>query len=363
MRGSSTSQAIEALLRSILAVVNDITIAVVANIRRSHTAGSECDEASRDSEYLSENESSQLLLSLHESGFFSRFYDWEQPFIESVVNGDFYRLPRRYKLVYNLAQTGTGPGRKSLIPAFCHLHGIAVCNSNPYVVSLARHKYHVSCILRQARISALPSWLFSLDSGWLLGQAPPPGVRLIAKACFESASIGLTSRSVGTMTDEFMNVLCRTSQILDQPVVVQPFVSGFEVEVPVLQLLGAYVALEPISITIQGNAHIGDRFLDYDAVLNDNYGFTVSHHLPDETRVGLRNTAVATCRLLGIRGLGRVDFRLSDHDGTFVVTDVSTSPHIVRHSSLYFAFSKMGFSHAEMLATIIGANAALNSWI
>src|SRR5258708_1394261 len=136
MDGSEPWQAIRASVASVRQSADTIAVAVVANLKGTGQAGLDYPETSIETEYFSEGEAAQLLIGLQENGFYTRFYAGEMEFIQAVLSGDFERMPRPRKLVYNLAQSGTAPGRKSLVPAFCALRGIRALNSNAYVVSL-----------------------------------------------------------------------------------------------------------------------------------------------------------------------------------------------------------------------------------
>lgn len=359
---SEVRNLIESALDEIRMISREIAVVVVANVKPPSDINAVHEPFCAVTEYLSENEASQLLIGLQESGFYTKFFDGEDRFICSVVEGKFAGLPRALKIVYSIAQSGSGPGRKSLVPAFCQLAQIPVCNSDAYVASLARHKFHVYCILRNWSIPVAESWLFDSSEGWLFGRVPPPDVKLIAKACYESASIGLTMDTVGFLTADFAAAIRKQSLALRQPVIVQRFVPGYEVEVPVLAVDVRPIVLEPVSITLDASPLLGDQILDYACVFSDQYGFKESTFLSERTREALRSTALAVCRAIGIDVVGRVDFRLSA-DESFFVTDVATSPHLTKHSSYCFAFERLGFSHAELMGAVVAINARRYGWI
>lgn len=348
-------RSVRASLEKARSIADLVTVVVVANLKLQAPLADQ-EVTSPTTEYLSENEAGQILLSLSDNGFYTKLYSGELDLINSVLRGAFKNLPRAYKLVYNIAQSGRGPGRKSLVPAFCALNEIPICNSDAYVVSLARNKFHVYCILRTLGISVPDSWLFDSARGWLLNSRPPTRMRLIAKASYESASIGLTHHSLGEMSSTFEDFLRERSEALGQPLIVQRFVSGYEAEVPVIDFGEGPVALEPILITLLGNTVLADRILDYEIVERDDYSFARSTLLSESIRRQMRDHASATFAAIGIREVGRVDFRITSPDGPIYVTDVSTSPHLVRHSSFAFAFTSAGLSHADLMGTIIGLN-------
>src|SRR5580704_8867298 len=178
-------EAINGLVQAVKTIADDLTVPLVANLKSDGTR-IDYPGSSVTTEYFSENEASQIILGLNESGYYTKLYRGEVEFISSVLDGSFEALPRTKKLVYNTAQSGVGAGRKSLVPAFCTLRGINFCNSDAYTVSLARHKFHVYSILKSIGVPIAPSWLFD-SFGWLFGRRPPNDIKLIAKACFESA--------------------------------------------------------------------------------------------------------------------------------------------------------------------------------
>jgi len=353
--------AVARVLRDVKSIAADVAVPLVANLKTAGAQGGDYEGASSViTEYFSENEASQILLALQETGFYTKLYAGEEEFIGAVTSGGYGALPRQWKIVYNTAQSGTGAGRKSLVPAFCALHKIPVCNSNAYVLSLARHKFHVFAILRTLGLPVTPSWLFD-EKGWLFGGAPPRETKLIAKACYESASIGLDADCVGELSGHYEAVLRKKVALLHQPYIVQNFVAGSEAEVPVMDFGSGPIALDPVAMTLDGDPFLDDRILDYDTVYSDLGGFATTDHLSKSTIEDLRNAAQGVFRALGMTAIGRVDFRI-DHDGHCSITDVSTTPHLVRHGAFAFAFDQAGFSHADVLGAVVGANARRLGW-
>jgi D-alanine-D-alanine ligase len=197
--------------------------------------------------------------------------------------------------------------------------------------------------------------------GWLLGQQPPYGLKLIAKACYESASIGLSDGAIGTLSSAYEAMLAKQTKRLKQPYIVQEFISGCEAEVPVFDLGNGAFALDPIAVVLDGSPVLGDRILDYSTVEKDECEFAPCDHLDGAVCERMRSTAEQVFRTLGIGTVGRIDFRIGS-SGDFWVTDVATTPHLVRHSSFAFAFHKAGFRHADVLAAVVGANATRLGW-
>lgn len=340
------------------AMGDEITVIFVAN-RQDAVVD---DPLDRSTEYFTDQEATQILTALRAAGFRTLYFEGENEFISFVLSGELRLQGTPKILVYNTAQSGTDPGRKSMIPAFCALHGIPTCNSNSYAVSLARHKVHVHAILRRHGIPTPDSWSFDARSGWMLNQPPPFDEKLIAKAGYESASIGLDEDSVGYMSPEFEAALTNKSVALGQHFIVQKFVSGYEFEVPVINVGSQREVVGPVAITLNGSRTLGEQVLSFSSVAKDGFGFApcVSTDFPQWSE--MREAAANVCIVLGLAGFARVDFRM-DTGGAFWVTDVSTSPHIVGHSAYWHAFQQVGWEYFEMLACMVAVNASNYSWI
>ena len=108
-----------------------------------------------ETEYFSDEEFDQVVSMFNSTGLLTDYFLHEDDFFHYIISENPPQI-----IVYNAAQSGTGPGRKSLVPAFCNLHGIPCTGSNAYVVSLCRHKYHVNKLLEQSEIPVPKTWLF-----------------------------------------------------------------------------------------------------------------------------------------------------------------------------------------------------------
>jgi D-alanine-D-alanine ligase len=340
------------------AIADDVTVIFVANRQRAVTDS----PLDRSTEYFTDDEANQILTALKESGFRTMYFEGEDQFISFVLKGKHKAIQSRWTIVYNTAQSGTDPGRKSMVPAFCALHGLPTCNSDSYAVSLARHKLHVHAILRRYGIPTPDTWAFDARLGWLRNECPPRDVLLIAKAGYESASIGLDEFSIGHMSRSFEEVLTKKSSALNQHFVVQRFISGNEFEVPIINIGNRRGAVAPVAITINGDHRLGERVLLYASVAEDRFGFARCPEDYTAESARMRDAAAAVCEVLGLKGFARVDFRVDDDRGVWV-TDVSTSPHIVAHSAYWHSFSSEGWSYSDMLGCMIAVNASNYHWL
>lgn len=328
-----------------------LKIFLVSNIREKTNNFTDYRGTSIISEYLSLNQQELIVESLRSCGFETICFIDEMDFIKNYITNNYYQEDSKYPIVINTAQKGTAIGRKSLIPAFCDLYGLCHTNSNPYVVSLARNKYHCSCLLKSNGLPTTSDYLYVPHKGWIFDKSPKKGEKIIVKLNYETSSIGLTSDNIFVYDygkDSFIEKLANQ---FNQPVIAESFIEGFEVEVPVIIGSETEVVL-PVGITVNDQKDLGDQILDYSIRKDLKFGFYNFEKAKPELSKKLEECTKSVVQLLGITGFGRVDFRI-DYKGNIYVTDIATNPHITKGMSFYYAFSENNLSYAQMLETLI----------
>lgn len=328
-----------------------IKIFLVSNIREKTDNFSDYSGTSVVSEYLSLNQQELIVESLRNSGFETVCFIDEMDFIKNYITNNYYRNDSKYPIVINTAQKGTAIGRKSLIPAFCDLYGLCHTNSNPYVVSLARNKYHCNCILKSNGLPTTNDYLYLPNEGWLLDKHPNEGEKVIVKLNYETSSIGLTSDNIFVYDCTKDSFIKNLASQFNQSVIVESFIEGFEVEVPVIIGTETEVVL-PVGITVDNQKDLGNQILDYNIRRDLKFGFYNFEKAQPEISVKLEECTKRVVQLLGITGFGRVDYRI-DYNNNIYVTDIATNPHITKGMSFYYAFSENGLNYAQMLETLI----------
>lgn len=328
-----------------------LKIFLVSNIREKTDNFIDYNGTSVISEYLSLNQQELIVESLRNCGYETVCFIDEMDFIKSYVTNDYYQKDSKYPIVINTAQKGTAIGRKSLIPAFCDLYGLCHTNSNPYVVSLARNKYHCSCLLKSSGLPTTNDYLYIPNKGWLLDKCPNEGEKVIVKLNYETSSIGLTTDNIfiyDYSKDSFIkDIACQ----FNQPVIVESFIAGYEVEVPVVIGNDIEVVL-PVGITVNDQKNLGNQILDYKIRRDLKFGFYNFEKTEPELSKQLEECTKSVVQLLGITGFGRVDFRI-DYNGNIYVTDIATNPHITKGMSFYYAFTENELNYSQMLETLI----------
>lgn len=299
-------------------------------------------------EYLSDNEFEQVDSMLNKCLPVEKYFFDEAEFISFISNNS---IDIKSIMIYNSAQSGTGIGRKSLIPAFCASKGITITGSNSYSVALCRHKYHVIKLLEIHGLCVPKTYLY--DNGWV-SDKPQLGEKYILKPIYESSSIGINLDSIVCFDVSTTKLIEAKQKEMKQPIIVQQFIKGYEAETPCIVTKKYKFILDPVGITLSlTDKTMGENILDYRRVYFDDYSFFDMKEIPVEIEK-IKSDADLVVKILGLSGLCRVDFRI-DECGCSYVTDVSTNPHFVHHSSVGYAFEQLSLSPETIMKTILCA--------
>ena len=300
-------------------------------------------------EYFTEDEYNQMLLAIRQNGYHVNVFFDEDEFIRFIMKHENSDMLSRC-VVFNLARNGSGLCKKSLIPSLCDVYKLPSTGSNAYMTCLGRHKFHYNAILKQNRINAVNSWLYT-GRGWLNGIEPPKNRKLIAKPTYESASRGVRESSIFEYNADSIVLLDNLYNEFEQDIIVQEFISGYEVQVPLI-IATEPIALQPVAITINHSANLGNRIITYDLAFSEEYSFTTYFEINKDISNKLVVEAIRTAKCLGMVNYGRVDFRI-DTNGNYYITDISTHPYLINHSAFAFAFQEMNFDYKDIFACII----------
>lgn len=300
-------------------------------------------------EYFDLNELEELLDSVHKFGIYSTVYYDVCDFIKDVATKQF----SKYDILFETTQKGIGKGKDALIPALCDIMKLAHTGSNAVFNVISNDKYCWNKYLEVHNILTPRSWKYSFPNQEFLISSPPPGIMLICKPIYECASIGIDRNSVGNMSNEYMNILKQKSNLYKQSLIVQEFVSGYEVEVPVISTVHENIILPPIGISISGEKNLHNDFLGYDMVYDDLYDFYDFTKFAPNYALKLKEIVRKIIPLLDFNGYARVDFRV-DKMGQAYITDINSYPHIVKHSSFAKSFDVLGIDTSYIIPALLG---------
>lgn len=332
--------------------INNYSIILVANVREKTTGFQDYNGTSVISEFLTLTQYELIIDTIRNIGFEVSSYFDENEFIKDCISNNYFQNLGKQVIVINTAQKGTAVGRKSLIPAFCDLNGLWHTNSNAYIVSLTRNKYHCDSILKTNGFPVTKEYLYFPDTGWFLGQSPNLGEKVIAKLNGETSSIGMTDENIFVYDNTKDYFIQKLSSVYNQPVIIQSFIEGYEVEVPVIIDGNDSEIVLPVGISVDGKECLNESILNYEIRKNLKFGFYNYELFNNSISTKLEECSKNVVKLLGIEGFGRVDFRI-DTNGNYYITDIAANPHLTKGMSFNYAFEENNMGYQDMLETLI----------
>jgi D-alanine-D-alanine ligase len=341
---------IERELALTLEMASDIHVSLVWNEPDENALAVDYDWHSILTEYLDDGEKSELLTGLRDAGFAVSVYEGERAFLAAVLKGEWQAIKFSTKYVFNTTGSGSGRARTSLVPAFCDLCQIPICSADGLTAGLLENKFYTFRLLEALALPVPRSWLFDPRRGWRDG-SPDAGALVICKPCCESSSIGVDEKSIFPYTASKVDFLERMSSAFRQPILVQDFIHGYEVEIPVFPCPEP-ICPAAIGVELNNQKLLGDAILSNSTIISGNYGFYDFSGLDPRTAESLKATAEAAYTVLGLSGLARVDFRVTP-ELRFFINDFNTPPHLTDHSSCWFAFNCAGLSYSDLMASLV----------
>lgn len=267
----------------------------------------------------------------------------------SLMVGDSYEVLFErppVDFVFPLLNRGGFFNSELLLPVLCKRLGLPFLGASPILRGLADDK-HLTKLEAAARAIPTSPWaIFRCGAPVDLGRIPP-AQRWVIKPNNSSASWG-----VGDAHDlEGLEQAIHSIHALGHDVIVEPFISGSDVEVPVITLDGA-PAMLPMMIFEQENP---DELRTYEEK-RDLVGDVRYHIKPLEDAKLQATIADYTARLVEVFrpfDYGRFEFRVDFTTGHVSLLEVNLNCNIWSEKLFARSAALAGFSHAQLIETIL----------
>jgi D-alanine-D-alanine ligase len=251
-------------------------------------------------------------------------------------------------LIFNTAEGRRGRFREAFFPALFDELGMPYTGSDAYALSLTLDKQLTKLVLSQHGIPT-PRWQYVEDPRDL--QVNALRYPVIVKPNFEGSSKGITQDSVVEDGRRLHEVVSAALARYPAGVLVEEFVSGRDVTVPYLEAAAPdrRGVLQPVEYAIGAEAAAGRRYAIYDYDLKTHLDALVSVKAPAALEPAqaerIREVSEAIYRILEIRDLGRIDFRVAD-DGTIHFLEINALPSLEKGAGIYASAALEGL-HAD----------------
>jgi len=255
--------------------------------------------------------------------------------------------------VFNLVESVLGEERLQLLaPALLESLGLPFTGS-PYRAFLgAAHKPCSKRCLRDAGLPT-PAWWDPDDaSTW---QADL-GTRAIVKSAWDHGSVGLDAASVIDVPAPNARFLASLSALSH---FAEAFVEGREFNVSLLGGRATPQVLPPAEVVFQDWPASLPRIVDYGAKWNPDsvaYARTLRRFdfpTADAALLAtLRRLSIAAWNLFGLRGYGRVDFRVDAHGQAWIL-EVNLNPCLAPDAGFAAALQRAGVAYEDAIVGIL----------
>lgn len=262
---------------------------------------------------------------------------------------NFRKFTDKVDIIFNIAEGYNGRAREAQIPAMLDLAGIPYVGSDSYTLTLALNKWHTKALAIQAGIQT-PEFevVRNFDE---ITHCKPKAFPVLAKLCSEGSSKGLSNDSVTNDIQHLHRLIEYLLRTYKQPVIVERFIKGREVDVPIIGTCPEQV-FGVVEITLDGQ-QLDERFLTSKIVRKDGYDF--AYPLNDDFVNEVEISALKLYKLLECRDFGRVDQRIDD-DGVPYFLEINPYPFLGKHSS-FNEIAKSGLGYKNMIGRILNSAA------
>ena len=265
-------------------------------------------------------------------------------FLLSKINKFLPRISKRRSngIVLNMALGIQGKARYTHVPAILEFAGLPYTGSSPIGHTLALDKVVAKQIFTANNLPTPGYQVFS-SPDQRVGNLEFP---LIVKPRGEAASFGL---KVVRDDESLYKAVDRILNEFKQPVIVEEFIEGREVNVGVLgnNPPRPFPVLELI---------LDDEIYSHDAKFargrKNKIQKVCPADLPKETSEYIQDLAVRSFELLNIHDFARIDFRLDRFNRPFIL-EANSMASLNPGSSFVYAASKCGLSYGKLIARIV----------
>lgn len=261
---------------------------------------------------------------------------------------------KRWDLVFNIAEGMYGMGREAQVPALLDAYAIPYTFSDPLVMSLTLDKGMTKRVLRDAGVETSVFFIAASGADVAGIDFPPP---YFIKPIAEGTGKGITPASIVRDKEALAAGVSGLIKTYQQPVLVEPYLSGREFTVGIVGTGKKARAIGSIEVVLLDRAEPGV----YSYVNKENCEELVEYRLvlaqEDPLVAEAEEISLAAWRVLGCRDAGRVDIRC-DHEGRPQFMEVNPLAGIhPEHSDLPIICTKLAIPYRRLIEEIVASAA------
>ncbi|MGE0485258.1 MAG: hypothetical protein AB7Q81_14045 [Gammaproteobacteria bacterium] len=257
----------------------------------------------------------------------------------------------RYDLVFSIAEGLAGRAREAQVPALCELYDQAYVFSDPMTLAVALDKAAAKRIVRDAGVATAPFVVIAP------GEQPPAlpfAFPVFAKPLAEGTGKGCEVSSVCGDAAALQETVGALSERFAQPVIVEPFLSGREFTIGLVDGVHGIEVVGVVEIVLGANADSGV----YSYRNKEQCESLVTYrHADDDVARAAAACAIDAYRALECRDAARIDIRCDAEGRPFFLEANPLAGLHPSHSDLPIAATLAGRSYDWLMNAIVTAAA------
>jgi len=260
-------------------------------------------------------------------------------------------------LIFNTAEGKRGRAREAFYPALFEELGFPYTGSDAYVLTVTLDKALTKLVLAREGVDTPKSRLVTArDLPALEKMEGSLGVPVpcIVKPNYEGSSKGIGDESVARDWRSMRALVEKLVKQYPNGVLVEEFIPGVDVTVPFIEGLGEEGVMTPVEYVIESAARSKYNIYDYRLKNTDAQRVTVRcpAELPRDQLQRVKAISKTVVRTLGMRDVGRIDFRLGD-DGRIYFLEVNALPSLEPGASLFAAAKRESLSYEQTIDRVV----------
>lgn len=257
-------------------------------------------------------------------------------------------------LIFNTAEGRRGRAREAFYPALFEELNYPYTGSDAYVLTVTLDKWLTKRTLAGHGMDTPRSRLVTARDMPTMEGSLGVSVPAIVKPNYEGSSKGIGDDSVARDWRSMRALVEKLVKTYPLGVLVEEFIPGVDITVPFIEGLGEDGVMPPVEYIIDASARSKYNIYDYRLKNLESHKVNVRcpAELPRDVQARLRVISKQIVRTIGMRDVGRIDFRLGD-DGRIYFIEINALPSLEPGASLFAAAKTEGLSYDQTIAQIV----------
>lgn len=270
------------------------------------------------------------------------------------LSSELNKVKDNVDLIFNYS-VGFGSRSREIFPAaICEILNIPYTGSDPMAQAIGSHK-HVTKLVAKYEGITTPNWYFiKNDVDLQIIKKSIKGLYIV-KPAYEGSSIGIAHDSIVNTYSGVINSARAVLVNYKQPAIVERFIKGYEVTVPVLGT-ETPSALSPVGLQVNNKLVYGESIFS-SKLKAETESVSWTAELPFEPSLiqRLKRWSERIHFSIGCRDLSRADFRVTSGKKAYFL-EINTTPQLTPVGGTFVkSGAKSNLSFKDILARIISS--------